>query len=72
MLKRFVKRKFAVMTTKKESVLDLYRLIEWNHKYDGDNLRQAMDFIRDLEHKVVVCRCADDVLSCVAKRIIQQ
>ena len=70
MLKRFVKRKFAVMPTKKESVLDLYRLIEWNHKYDGDNLRQALNFIRDFEHKVVACRCADDVLSCVAKRII--
>jgi hypothetical protein len=69
-LKRFVKRKFGIMPTKKERVLDLYRLIEWNHKYDGDNLRQALDFIRDFEHKIVACRCADDVLSCVAKRII--
>ena len=54
------------MPTKKETILDLYRLIVWNHKYDGDNLRQAMDFIRDLEHKIVTCRSADDLLTCVA------
>jgi adenylate kinase family enzyme len=71
-LKRFVKRKFGIMPTKKERVLDLHRLIEWNHKYDGENLRQALDFVRDFEHKVVVCRCADDILSYVAKRIVQQ
>jgi adenylate kinase family enzyme len=64
-LKRFVNRKFGIVPTKKETVLDLYRLIEWNHKYDGDNLNRAMDFIREFEHKVVVCRCADDLLSSV-------
>jgi adenylate kinase family enzyme len=41
-LKRFVSRKFGIMPTKKESVLDMYRLIEWNHKYDVDNLKRAM------------------------------
>jgi adenylate kinase family enzyme len=65
-LKRFVSRKFGIMPTKKESVLDLYRLIEWNHRYNGDNLKRAMDFIREFEHKVVACRCADDLLSRVA------
>jgi hypothetical protein len=44
----------------------LYRLIEWNHRYNGDNLKRAMDFIREFEHKVVACRCADDLLSRVA------
>jgi hypothetical protein len=42
--------------TKKESALDLYRLIEWNHKYDGENLKRAMDFIREFKHKVDTCR----------------
>jgi adenylate kinase family enzyme len=65
-LKRFVSRKFRIMPTKKESVLDLFRLIEWNHKYDGDNLKRAMDFIREFEHKIVACRCADDLLNRVA------
>jgi adenylate kinase family enzyme len=62
-LKRFVNRKFGIMPTKKESVLDLYRLIELNHKYDGDNLRRAMDFIQEFEHKIVAHRCADDLLT---------
>jgi hypothetical protein len=35
-LKRFVGRKLGVAATKKESLLDLYRLIRWNHKYDRD------------------------------------
>jgi adenylate kinase family enzyme len=65
-LKRFVSRKFGIMPTKKETILDLYRLIVWNHKYDGDNLKRAMDFIPDLEHKIVTCHSADDLLSCVA------
>ncbi len=66
-LKRFVSRKFGIMPTKRESVPDLYRLIVWNHKDDGDNLKRAKDFIREFEHKVVTCRCADDLLSRVMK-----
>jgi adenylate kinase family enzyme len=68
-LKRFVSRKFGIVPTKKESVLDLYRLIEWNHKYDGDNLKRAMDLIRDFEHKIVTCRCADDLLISIADHL---
>jgi adenylate kinase family enzyme len=66
-LKRFVSRKLGIMPTKKESLFDLYRLIQWNHKYDSDNLKRAMDFIRDFEYKLVACRCADDLLARVAK-----
>jgi adenylate kinase family enzyme len=65
-LKRFVSRKFGVMPSKKESVVDFYRLIEWNHKYDDDNLRRAMDFVREFENKVIACRCADDLMNWVA------
>jgi adenylate kinase family enzyme len=65
-LKRFLSRKFGIMPTKKETLLDLYRLILWNHKYNGDNLKRAMDFIRELEHKVVTCRSADDLLDRVS------
>jgi adenylate kinase family enzyme len=65
-LKRFVSRKFGILGTKKERVLDLCHLIQWNHNYDGDNLQRAMNFIRDFEDKVVNCRCADDLLVSVA------
>jgi len=53
-VKRFVSRKLGIMPTKRESLLDFYRLIEWNHKYDSDNLKRAVDFIRDFEHKLVI------------------
>lgn len=65
-LKRFVSRKLGIIATKRENLTDLYRLIQWNHKYDVDNLSRAMDFVREFEHKVVVCRCADDLLARVA------
>jgi adenylate kinase family enzyme len=66
-LKRFVTRKLGIIPTKRESLLDLYRLIRWNHKYDVDNLKRAIDFIREFEHKVVACRCADDLLTRVTE-----
>lgn len=65
-LKRFVSRKLGIVPTKKETLLDLYRLMQWNHKYDADNLKRAMDFIREFENKVVACRCADDLLTRVS------
>jgi adenylate kinase family enzyme len=65
-LKRFVSRKLGIVPSKRESLLDLYRLIQWNHKYDSDNLKRAMDFFREFENKVVVCSCADDLLDRVS------
>jgi hypothetical protein len=65
---RFVSRKLGIMPSKRESLSDLYRLIQWNHKYDADNLKRAIDFIRDFEHKLVTCRCADDLVAHVTKR----
>jgi hypothetical protein len=67
-LKRFVSRKLGIVPTKTESLLDLYRLSQWNHKYDVDNLKQAIELIRELENKVVAFRCADDLLNRVTKR----
>jgi adenylate kinase family enzyme len=67
-LKRFGGRKLGFMPTKRESFLDLYRLIEWNHKYDVDNLKRAMEFIREFENKVVASRCSEDLLNHVTKQ----
>jgi adenylate kinase family enzyme len=66
-LKRFVTRKLGIISTKRESLLDLYRLIQWNHKYDVDNLKRAIDFIREFEKKIIACRRADDLLTRVTK-----
>jgi adenylate kinase family enzyme len=62
-LRRFVTRKLGIIATKRESFLDLYRLIQWNHTYDEDNLKPATDFVREFEHKLVACRCADDLIA---------
>ena len=53
-LKRFMGRKWGIAATKRENFLDLYRLLQWNHKSDVDNLKRAMDFIREFESKAVV------------------
>jgi hypothetical protein len=70
-LRRFVRRKFVIVPTKRESLLDLYRLIQWNHKYDLDNLKRALEFIREFENKVIAFRCADDLLKRVTKQSLQ-
>lgn len=61
-LKRFMSRKLGIIPNKRESLLDLNRLIQWNHKYDADNLQRAMDFINEFKDKIVACHCADDLL----------
>jgi adenylate kinase family enzyme len=64
-LKRFVTRKLGVIPTKRETLFDLYHLIQWNHAYDADNLKPALDFLREFEDKVLTYRCADDLLNFV-------
>jgi len=59
------------MPTKRETLGDLYRLIEWNHKYDTDNLKRAMDFMHEFEHKIVTCRSGDAILSQVTKESLE-
>jgi len=55
------------MPTKKETILDSVPPdCNGITSMSGDNLKRAMDFISDLEHKIVTCHSADDLLSCVA------
>jgi adenylate kinase family enzyme len=69
-LKRFVSRKLGIVPTKRETLLDLYRLMQWDHKYDIDNLKPAMEFTSEFEDKVVSFRCADDLLNHVTKQFV--
>lgn len=62
-LRRFVARKFGVTPTKRENLLDLYRLVVWNHGYDTDNLRRALEFVQEFQQKVFVCRSADGIVN---------
>jgi hypothetical protein len=34
-VRRFVSRKLGILPSKRESLLDLYRMILWNHKHDA-------------------------------------
>ena len=67
-LRRFIKRKLGMVPAKKESLLDFYRLIEWNHGYDRDNLKRTLDFIKGFESKIVYCGTFDQVIDEIEKR----
>ena len=62
-VKRYVSRKFGVRPTKKENLLDLYRLIRWNHQFDAGHLRQALESMQEFKDKLVVCGRTDVLLN---------
>jgi adenylate kinase family enzyme len=55
-VKRYVSRKFGVRPTKRENLLDLYELLQWNHRFDTGHLQQALKFMQEFEDKIVECR----------------
>jgi len=61
-VKRFVGRKLGMMSTKREGIPDLLRLLSWNHRYDADNLERAIAFIGGLQREVVICDSANVLL----------
>jgi adenylate kinase family enzyme len=63
---RFLKRKLGLVESKRESVGDLWKLLRWNHRYDGDDLRAARRTVRELGRSVVECRGVDDALRATA------
>ena len=52
-VRRFVKRKLGMITTKRESFNDLQKLIIWNHGYDNNNLKPALDFVSEYQDKII-------------------
>ena len=62
-LKRFVQRKLGLVSTKRERLIDLYRLILWNHRYQAINLPSALESIKDYGSKSLLCSSADNFLS---------
>ena len=67
-IRRFVKRKLGIIKTKKESIADLWRLIKWNHGYDNNNLRPALDFISDYKEKIIFPNTQNQVIQEIKKR----
>ena len=60
--KRFIRRKFGIFTSKKETLSDFLELVKWNQKFDSDNLIRIRNFISDHESKVFECRDIRDIL----------
>ena len=62
-LARFVGRKFGTIPTKRETFLDLWRLLRWNHGYDTQNLEEARALIHPFQPKIVECHSADAIVN---------
>jgi adenylate kinase family enzyme len=59
---RFFKRKLRLIPAKKkETVLALWRLLKWNHRYESDSLPYARDFLDILDRKAAECKTLNDV-----------
>ena len=60
-IRRFWMRKFGRIQSKRESVLDLLRLLRWSHAYDGHNLARARQFIAERGRTLINCRSFDEL-----------
>jgi adenylate kinase family enzyme len=67
-IKRYVSRKLGIRPTKRENLLDLYQLIQWNHQYDTGHLRQALEFMYEFEDKIIIRRGTNTLLDQVTLR----
>ena len=65
-IRRFIKRKLGLVPSKRESLSDLWQLLQWNHNYDHDNYPRAMAFIRERNRAAVECKSLNDVLQAVS------
>jgi hypothetical protein len=69
-IRRFIIRELGILRSKEESLRDFWRLIKWNHDYDKNNLRPALDFISDFKEKTVVYETYDQILQQIRIRDI--
>jgi adenylate kinase family enzyme len=61
-IRRFIKRKLGAVKTKKESLRDLWQLIIWNHGYNKNNLKPALDFIAGFKEKIVIYESYEQIV----------
>jgi adenylate kinase family enzyme len=60
--KRFIKRKFDIIPSKKETLRDFLNLVKWNQKFDSDNLIRIRKFIAGHELKALECKKFQEIL----------
>ena len=68
-LKRFIKKKLGIIQSKKEGIRDLLRLIIWNHKYNGDNLKCALKLLQEFDYKTIHVKQADTAVFLIKNKI---
>ncbi|MBZ9632933.1 DNA topology modulation protein FlaR [Clostridium sp. FP1] len=64
-IKRFVKRKLGLLSSKRGSIKGLIDLIVWNHKYDKKNLIQAEAMIDKCNSNKVIVKNNVDIFNFV-------
>ncbi len=62
LIKRFFKRKFNPVKSKEESLKNFLRLLRWNHKYDNNNLKKAVELIKNYNENNIICKSYSDIL----------
>ena len=62
-VRRFAKRKLGMITTKRESLRDLQKLIKWNHGYDSNNLKPALDLVSEYQDKIIFPQNESQIIS---------
>jgi adenylate kinase family enzyme len=61
-MRRFLRCKLGVEPSKGESVIEVWRLVRWNHAYDRSNLVAARETLRRIGRSATDCRSVMDVL----------
>jgi hypothetical protein len=67
-LRRFAMRKLGLARGKREALKDLFALLRWNHRYDGDNLKRALSALEPYRSKMIVCRSASAAIRSLTGR----
>ena len=62
-IRRFSMRKFGRIQSKRESLLDLLRLLRWSHAYDRNHLACARQLIAERGREMKICRTFDELLA---------
>ena len=62
-VRRFAGRQLSRTASKRESLIDLWRLLRWSHVYDKRHLAEAREIISARGHHLVTCTTPEQVFA---------
>jgi adenylate kinase family enzyme len=71
-IRRFALRKLGRTASKRESLVDLWRLLRWSHVYDRRHLAQAREAISAAGRQIVVCGKPEQVFAATSNFSLQR